>query len=280
MPVVPYMPFYVADYMADTSHLTTTEHGAYLLLILSYWQSKKPLRATNGRLASVARMSNEDWLLVEPALSEFFEKQGDKWVHKRIDAELLKLSIKLEQNRKAGIASGIARKQKAESKLNGRSNGRSTPAKRTYERNVNHTDADADGKEVSVKVEVLSTTEDLRNGRKNGDGLKGNSPVYKNGHSVPSASSVVNPEQVKWMKNLMHDYMRMAGTPLERKAVKPPDEFITSKACAAVNNAARDDVSSLLRDLWNNEQTPRHATGPKKYSWFVAVFAEKFGGPR
>src|SRR4051794_27031196 len=33
----PWMAFYPADYLGDTGHLSTTEHGAYALLIFNYW---------------------------------------------------------------------------------------------------------------------------------------------------------------------------------------------------------------------------------------------------
>ena len=109
MAVVPYMPFYIADYMADTQHLTTLEHGAYVLLIFAYWQSKSPLRALNGRLANVARLSDEEWNSVEPALREFFTEKDGFWHHKRVECELSRFTAKSEQASKAGKASAAKR---------------------------------------------------------------------------------------------------------------------------------------------------------------------------
>jgi uncharacterized protein YdaU (DUF1376 family) len=53
-----WMPFYVADYLADTGHLSTIEHGAYMLLIMHYWQ-KGGLPADERMIARVARMTTE-----------------------------------------------------------------------------------------------------------------------------------------------------------------------------------------------------------------------------
>jgi hypothetical protein len=80
------MQLYVADYLADTMHLTTEEHGAYLLLIFNYWQTGKPIPKV--RLARIARVSSDRWLEIEPALSEFFESDGEHWIHLRIERDI------------------------------------------------------------------------------------------------------------------------------------------------------------------------------------------------
>ena len=144
MAAIPYMPFYIADYLADCSHLTTLEHGAYLLLIMNYWQRGRVLPASDDRLANIARLSSEDWAMVRPALSEFFEQSASDWKHKRIEIELSKFRNKTEQAKAAGKAS-------AERKLNGSStavqrtsNENIQKSDKPVERTFNHTDTDTD----------------------------------------------------------------------------------------------------------------------------------------
>lgn len=116
MASLPYIQLNIPDYLADTMHLTTEEHGAYLLLIMNYWQRGKPLDNSNGRLASVARLSNDRWISVEVSLKEFFNVDGDIWSHKRLDADLATVAKKLKNASAAGKASAEARRKASKNK--------------------------------------------------------------------------------------------------------------------------------------------------------------------
>ncbi len=89
MAALPYMPFFVNDYLADTSHLTPAEHGAYLLLILNYWQRGKPPPDDDKRLASLVRVSVDEWQTIRPGIEEFFAISVEMgWFHNKVDHEL------------------------------------------------------------------------------------------------------------------------------------------------------------------------------------------------
>ncbi|CAI8725531.1 DUF1376 domain-containing protein [Pseudomonas sp. IT-P4] len=125
MAALPYMQLYVADYLADTMHLTTEEHGAYLLLIFNYWQTGKPIPMS--RLARITRLSNERWTDVERSLGEFFNERDNEWVHDRIERDLEAVRATQEQRIAAGKASAEARKQSAKARPTKARNARSTP---------------------------------------------------------------------------------------------------------------------------------------------------------
>ena len=112
MATLPYMQLYIADYLADTMHLSAEEHGAYLLLMFNYWQTGKPI--PKNRLAKIARLTNERWADVEPSLQEFFCDNGEEWVHLRIEEDLASVREKLTKKSAAGKASVQARRSRKE----------------------------------------------------------------------------------------------------------------------------------------------------------------------
>ncbi|EBA9224586.1 DUF1376 domain-containing protein, partial [Salmonella enterica] len=112
MAALPYMQLYIADYLADTMHLSTEEHGAYLLLMFNYWQTGRAI--PKNRLAKIARVSSERWGAVEESLKEFFTDNGTEWVHKRIEDDLAAVRETLAKRSAAGKASVQSRRSRKE----------------------------------------------------------------------------------------------------------------------------------------------------------------------
>jgi uncharacterized protein YdaU (DUF1376 family) len=94
MAALPYMPLFVADYLADTRHLTPAQHGAYLLLIFNYWQRGQALPNDDAKLARIVGMSKRDWAHNRDTILEFFTKQENLLVHSRIAQELSRVEAK------------------------------------------------------------------------------------------------------------------------------------------------------------------------------------------
>lgn len=97
-----WMPMFWGDYLRDTSHLTTIEHGAYMLLIGHYWTSGKPLPKDDARLAAITRLGVSTWRKIAATILAFFHDAADGWRHKRIDAELERARRNIEKRSQAG----------------------------------------------------------------------------------------------------------------------------------------------------------------------------------
>jgi uncharacterized protein YdaU (DUF1376 family) len=124
----PWMPLYVGDYLGDTGHLTTTQHGAYLLLMMHYWR-KGELPDDDRQLSKIAKLPLRTWCEYRATLQDFFY---DGWKHKRIDAELermMRVSAKRAiAGQKGGLGSALAR-MKLENSARSRSLPLSSPSR-------------------------------------------------------------------------------------------------------------------------------------------------------
>ena len=118
----PWMPLYVGDYLGDTGHLTTAQHGAYLLLMMHYWR-KGELPDDDRQLSKITKLPLRTWCDYRPVLQDFFHSG---WKHKRIDVELERMMRVSEKRaiagQKGGIGSALSRM-----KLENASLGRAMP---------------------------------------------------------------------------------------------------------------------------------------------------------
>lgn len=94
-----WMPLYIGQYLAKTMHLTTEQHGAYMLIIMAYWQNNGPL--CESRLPAIAKLSPDAWSIAQALLAEFFDTKSKPgfWVHHKIEKELKRATKNRETNK-------------------------------------------------------------------------------------------------------------------------------------------------------------------------------------
>jgi uncharacterized protein YdaU (DUF1376 family) len=98
------MPLYVGDYLSDTMLLSTEEHGAYLLLLMTMWKHGGVLPDHDASLARIVRATPERWLDLRDCLSHFFRIHDGCWRHKRVEEEIqTALKMKARASKAAGI---------------------------------------------------------------------------------------------------------------------------------------------------------------------------------
>lgn len=86
-----WMAFYPGDYLRDTLHLSTEQHGAYLLMLLHAWMNDGWLEDDDEQLANITRLGMDRWMKSRRVLVAFFAPEGDKMLkHGRIVDERAK----------------------------------------------------------------------------------------------------------------------------------------------------------------------------------------------
>lgn len=109
---VPFMPLYIADYLGDTTHLTTLEHGAYLLLLMAMWRAGGTLDRDEKKLARYARMTPAQWDRVRENVLTFFEVDDEdetKITQRRLRFEFQKYVVALEKKSERASLGGKAK---------------------------------------------------------------------------------------------------------------------------------------------------------------------------
>jgi len=84
----PSLPLWTDAYLADTTHLTTLEHGAYLLLLMAMWRAGGTLPNDDKQLARFARLTTGQWARIKPTIFAFFRVSSDSITQGRLTDEL------------------------------------------------------------------------------------------------------------------------------------------------------------------------------------------------
>ena len=128
MSELPYLQMWPKDYLADTRHLTTEQHGAYLLLIFEAWlRPSCSLPDDDEILSRLAGMSSAQWARNKDAVMAFWKRDGRRkeWTQKRLQKE----------REKAASKSRIA-KDSAASRWNQKKKGNASAMQTQCERNA------------------------------------------------------------------------------------------------------------------------------------------------
>lgn len=110
----PALPLWTDAYLADTRHLSTVEHGAYLLLLMEAWRRPSCSLPDNDKLlARLAGLSIDEWSNIKELVLRFWEYDGRRkeWTQKRLVKERSYLQEISSKNRNAALSRWKDRKK-------------------------------------------------------------------------------------------------------------------------------------------------------------------------
>lgn len=103
------MQLYVSDYLGDTQHLSTEQHGAYLLLLFAMWNAGGSLPSDGVKLARICRLGLKRWQTISGDVLGFFEIKNGKITQKRMLEEIARIDRQHEFRATAGRKGGRAK---------------------------------------------------------------------------------------------------------------------------------------------------------------------------
>jgi uncharacterized protein YdaU (DUF1376 family) len=109
----PALPLWTDAYLGDTTHLTTIEHGAYLLLLMTAWRSRDCVLPDDDRLlARYSRLNAQQWKRMRPIIEAFFVVGNGVWRQGRLTDERGAVERHRQQQSEKGKAGAAAKSLK------------------------------------------------------------------------------------------------------------------------------------------------------------------------
>ena len=123
----PALQLWTDAYLGDTGHLTTIEHGAYLLLLMTAWRTKDcSLPDDDKILARYCRMNTHQWARIKPIMLTFWKVENGTWRQSRLTDEWGAVRQKREAAASNGKLSALKRKGRHSTERVQSDNGAST----------------------------------------------------------------------------------------------------------------------------------------------------------
>lgn len=120
----PALPLWTDAYLGDTTHLNVTEHGAYLLLMVTAWRTATCSLPDNDKLlARYARCELRQWKKLRPIIEPFFTVTDGQWRQGRLTDEREACFERREKAAANGRASALKRKGRHSAKRKQSVNG-------------------------------------------------------------------------------------------------------------------------------------------------------------
>jgi len=109
----PALPLWTDAYLGDTTHLTTIEHGAYLLLLMTAWRTRNCTLPDDDRLlARYVRCGPQQWRRLRVILEPFFDIENGVWSQRRLTDERGAVERHRQQQIEKGKAGALAKSLK------------------------------------------------------------------------------------------------------------------------------------------------------------------------
>jgi uncharacterized protein YdaU (DUF1376 family) len=101
---VNYYKHHIGDYAKKTGHLSLLEHGAYLLMLQSYYATERPLPEGKVLYRLVRAESKLERAAVDKVVREFWEATPEGLINARADLEIATDRAFIDHQRSAALA--------------------------------------------------------------------------------------------------------------------------------------------------------------------------------